>query len=132
MLDSISSRRFADVLVVGVAGRLDHDTSKAFGERVDALAQAMAPGTGAMVLDLANVDYISSSGLNALVMLFRQAKTRGQRVHVAALQPMVAEMFEISHLSLMTHVFPTTREAVAAVSSEAAAAFMVADTAPPK
>jgi hypothetical protein len=42
---------------------------------------------------------------------------------VAALQPMVAEIFQISHFNLVFQVFPTVREALGAVSADAAAAF---------
>jgi glucose-6-phosphate 1-dehydrogenase len=45
------------------------------------------------------------------------------RVVVAALQPMVAEIFAISHFNLVFQVFPGVREALASVSPEAAAAF---------
>ena len=36
---------------------------------------------------------------------------------------MVREIFEISHFNLVFQVFPTVRDALAAVSPEAAAAF---------
>ena len=53
----------------------------------------------------------------------RQAKAQHGRIYVAALQPMVAEIFEISHFNLVFQVFPTVREALAASSAEAALAF---------
>ena len=43
----------------------------------------------------------------------RQAKAQHGRIVVAALQPMVAEIFEISHFNLVFQVFPTVREALA-------------------
>ena len=45
------------------------------------------------------------------------------RILVADLQPMVAEIFEISHFGLLFEVVATVREALAAVSEEALAAF---------
>jgi anti-anti-sigma regulatory factor len=53
----------------------------------------------------------------------REAKAQQARIFVAALQPMVEEIFEISHFNLVFQVFPTVREALAAVSPEAAAAY---------
>jgi len=51
------------------------------------------------------------------------AKTQKGRIFVAALQPMVAEIFEISHFNLVFQVFGSVKEALAAVSADAVAAF---------
>jgi anti-anti-sigma regulatory factor len=53
----------------------------------------------------------------------RQAKAQSGRIYVAALQPMVREIFEISHFNLVFQVFPSVREALGAVSTEASTAF---------
>lgn len=51
-----------------------------------------------------------------------QAKAQHGRFLVAQLQPMVAEIFEISHFNLEFRKFPTMRHAVAADRAEALAA----------
>jgi anti-anti-sigma regulatory factor len=53
----------------------------------------------------------------------RQAKAQQGRILVAALQPVVAEIFAISHFNLVFEIFPTVRDALAAASTEAVAAF---------
>ena len=53
----------------------------------------------------------------------REAKALQARIYVAQLQPMVDEIFGISHFNLVFQVFPTVRDALAAVSPEAAAAY---------
>jgi anti-anti-sigma regulatory factor len=53
----------------------------------------------------------------------RQAKSHQAKIAVSALQPMVAEIFQISHFNLVFQVFPTVREALAALSGAAAAVF---------
>ena len=82
-----------------------------------------AHGGGAIVLDLSALEYVSSAGLRCFMLASRQAKAQHGRIFVAALQPMVSEIFEISHFNLVFQVFPTVREAVGAVSTEAATAF---------
>jgi anti-anti-sigma regulatory factor len=42
---------------------------------------------------------------------------------VAAMQPVVAEIFQISRFNLVFEVFPTLREALVSVSPQAAEAF---------
>ena len=120
---NVSSRRFANAIVVHVAGRLDQDTCEAFRAQLMEFVDTAARGGGAIVLDLSSLEYVSSAGLRCFMLASRQAKAQHGRIFVAALQPMVAEIFEISHFNLVFQVFPTLREAIAAVSSEAAAAF---------
>ena len=120
---NVTSRRFANAVVVLAAGRLDQDTCEAFrGDLLKYVEEAAHDG-GAIVLDLSSLEYVSSAGLRCFMLASRQAKAQHGRIFVAALQPMVAEIFQISHFNLVFQVFPTVREAVAAVSADAAAAF---------
>jgi anti-sigma B factor antagonist/stage II sporulation protein AA (anti-sigma F factor antagonist) len=122
----VTAQRFADALVVQVEGRLDHDTSPEFSSRLGPMVEEGRREGGAIVLDFAALDYISSSGLSSLIAATRQSKPRQHRLYVAALQPLVLEMFEISHLNLLLEVFPTVREALGRVSPQAVAAFDLA------
>jgi len=120
---NVTSRRFANAVVVLAAGRLDQDTCEAFrGDLLKYVEEAAHDG-GAIVLDLSSLEYVSSAGLRCFMLASRQAKAQHGRIFVAALQPMVAEIFQISHFNLVFQVFPSVRDAVAAVSAEAAAAF---------
>ena len=76
-----------------------------------------------MVLDLAELDYISSAGLRCFMLASRHAKGKGGRIFVAAMQPMVGEIFRISHFNQLFQDFATVREALAVSSVEAATAF---------
>jgi len=120
---NVTSRRFANAVVVHAAGRLDQDTCEAFRADLLKYVEEAASGGGAIVLDLSALEYVSSAGLRCLMLASRQAKAQHGRIFVAALQPMVAEIFQISHFNLVFQVFPSVGDAVAAVSAEAAAAF---------
>jgi anti-anti-sigma factor len=120
---ALQVRNFANAIVVAVAGRLDQDNCDAFRADLMAHVERSARNGGTVVLDLAGLEYVSSAGLRCFMLASREAKSRGGRIFVAALQPMVAEIFEISHFTLLFQVFPAVREALAAASSEAAAAF---------
>jgi anti-anti-sigma factor len=119
---NVTSRRYANAVVVKVCGRLDQDTCDAFSEQQVGFVEAAARG-GAVVLDLSGLEYVSSAGLRCFMLASRQAKARQARILVAALQPMVAEIFAISHFDLVFQVFASVREALATVSGEATAAF---------
>jgi anti-anti-sigma factor len=119
---NVTSRRFANAVVLRAEGRLDQDTCVSFTtdlmKRVDEAA-----GGGTVVLDLSGLEYVSSAGLRCFMLASRQAKAHHGKIVVAALQPMVKEIFEISHFNLVFQVFPTVRESLAAMSPDAVAAF---------
>lgn len=115
----VSSRRYNDVVVAVPAGRVDHASA-------DALQHALAPtvaGDAALVLDFTDVDYISSVGLRVLMMASKQVRARQARIAVVALQPVVREIFEIARFQHVVEVFASVREALAALSPAALAAF---------
>ena len=120
---NVTSRRFANAVVVRAAGRLDQDTCEAF--RTDLLKyvdEAVSDG-GGIVLDLSGLEYVSSAGLRCFIIASRQVKAKQGRILVAQMQPIVAEIFAISHFNLLFEVFPTVKAALDAVSREAASAF---------
>jgi len=116
-------RRYASAAVLQVSGRLDQDTCEAFRVELMKRVEEAAREGGSVVLDLSELEYISSAGLRCFMLASREAKAQQARICVASLQPMVAEIFEISHFNLVFQVFPSVRDALAAVSPEAAAAY---------
>jgi anti-sigma B factor antagonist/stage II sporulation protein AA (anti-sigma F factor antagonist) len=116
----IQERRLADVTVLTATGRLDQDTSAGFQARLVGLFESAA---GAKVaLDFAGLDYISSVGLRALMVAAKKAKANGGAIAVAALTPVVREIFEISRFTFVVPVFADLRAALASMSAGAAAA----------
>ena len=65
------------------------------------------------MLDLGGVDYIASIGLRVLMLASRQARAQGGTIAVAALQPLVREIFEISKFTLVFPCFASVAEALA-------------------
>jgi len=120
---NVSARHFANAVVLHVTGRLDQDTCEGFRGDLAKHVETSARDGGAIILDLSELEYVSSAGLRCFMLASRQAKAQHGRIFVAALQPMVAEIFQISHFNLVFQVFPSVGDAVAAVSAEAAAAF---------
>jgi anti-anti-sigma factor len=116
---AITSHRRGDALVVVIRGRLDHDTSKAFSDEITRLGEMPEHDAVAFVLDLSGLEYISSSGLHGFIVASRNAKARRRRLYAAGAQPIVAEMFEISHLNLVIPVVPSVEEAVTMASNQA-------------
>jgi anti-sigma B factor antagonist len=118
----ITERTYADTLVLSPAGRLDHNSCDAFEAALKPLVERASAGH-ALVLDLSALDYVSSAGLRLLMLAGKQARAQGGRVMIAAMQPLVAEIFYISRFTMLFEIHPGLREALTAASPEAAAAF---------
>src|SRR5262245_15136719 len=119
----LSPRRLADTLVLKPAGRIDHANADAFQTKLMPVLAQCAAGKDRLVFDFSGVDYISSAGLRVLMLAAKQAKAQGGFLAVAAVQPTVQEILEISKFTLLLRLMPTVREAVAAASPAALAAF---------
>ena len=118
-----SSRQFADVVVVAPAGRIDHAAAGELERALTPLLPQAGSGTKGLILDFAGVDYISSIGLRVLMIAAKHARAHASRIAVTTLQPVVAEIFAISRFDNVVEVFPAVRDALAAFSAPALAAF---------
>lgn len=101
------TREQAGVLIVSVSGRIDHNVSEEFTQALDPLLAACAQGRPSLLLDFSGVDYISSAGLRVLMMASRRAKAQQGVFAIAALQPMVQEVFAISRFNLIVPCYAT-------------------------
>ena len=120
---NVAARRYANALVLRVHGRLDQDTCEDFRAELATLIERVTREKAILVLDLSELEYVSSAGLRCFVMASRQMKSRQGRIVLASLQPMVAEIFSISHFDQVFEVYPSVAAALDATSREAAAAF---------
>jgi anti-anti-sigma factor len=115
------SRHFGSIAVATPAGRLDHSAAAEFEQAM--LPLAGDKQTSGLVMDFAAVDYISSVGLRVLMLTAKAARARKARIAAVALQPIVAEVFAISRFDSVFEMFPTVRDALAAMSPDALAAY---------
>jgi anti-anti-sigma factor len=116
-------------LVLVLEGRLDHETTPEFREEILGSVRQAAADELTIVLDLAHLEYLSSPGLNALIIASRAARKEGVNIYAAGLQTMVRETWEISHLTLLVQIFPVMEEALGVVSDAAAQAYAARKTA---
>ena len=118
----VKQKRFADVVVVSIAGRVDHGTAEDLRAALTAPLARCAAGQDHLVLDFAGVEYISSAGLRVLMLASKQVKTQQGFLALAAVQPLVKEILEISKFTLILRTEPTVRDAVSAASAAGRAA----------
>lgn len=118
----ITSRAYADVVVVAPAGRIDYAAAADFERALIPLLDPAAGSSAGLVLDFQRVAYISSAGLRVLMIAGKAMRAREARIAVAALQPVVAQILTISRFDAVVEIFPTLAAALAAISPPAAAA----------
>ena len=119
----LSHHIYGAARVLAPKGRLDHDNCEAFQADLKPHAEACAREGSALVLDLSGMEYVSSAGLRCLMIAARESKSRAGRILVAAMQPVVAEIFQISRFNMLFDIHPGVREALVAVSPSAVAAY---------
>lgn len=64
-----------------------------------------------LIIDFANVSFVDSSGLGALLSAVRVASRNGGQIRVAGLCPDVLATFELARLNRVFDIYPTEREA---------------------
>ena len=117
------AQEIANVILVRVAGRIDHTTAQAFENALLPLLDGCSGEGKKALLDLSGVVYMSSAGLRVLILAAKQCGKQYGQIVVAALQHLLREVFRIGRLDMVFKVFKTVREGLEVISPAAAAAY---------
>lgn len=99
----ISETKCGTTLVIMPSGRLNADSAQVFQECV--LAR-IAAGEACVLLDLAELEYISSAGLRSLLIATKRAQAADGRLAVCGLTASVDEVFRTSGFDGILEVHP--------------------------
>ena len=99
-----------DVTVVALTGRitLGEGTSRLR----DAVRQALDRGRNKLVLNLAEVMYVDSSGLGELVHALTSVRRGGGQLKLSNLQALMRDLIQVTRLYSVFEVFPDEESAV--------------------
>jgi anti-anti-sigma factor len=111
---NISQERQGDTLIVAAAGRVDGSNSQEFQQAIEGVID---DNDRAVVLQLKQLSYISSSGLRVMLMVARMLQKRGTKFALCELTESIREVFEISGFDRIISVHDTESAAVAAVAA---------------
>ena len=120
---NIASRTYGDVILVEPTGRIDYAAGAEFEQVVLPLVEPAAGSGAGLVFDLQGVPYISSVGLRVFLIAAKMLRSRGARIAVVNMQPVVEQIMSISRFDKIVEIFPTVIDALAALSSDAVAAY---------
>ena len=99
-----SVRRAGDAVVLVVRGEVDLHNSPAL--RTDILKQLADPAVRRLVLNLAAVPYMDSSGIAVFVEALQKLRRVGGKVCLTDLQPRVKGLLEIARLDTIFSICP--------------------------
>jgi len=102
------------ITVVTLFGELDSRTAPIVQERLLDLPSPEAR----VLLDMSGVNYISSAGLRALLMLYRRMATSDGRVALVGLTESIRDVMTITGFLDFFAAYDTLPEGVAALSSD--------------
>lgn len=112
---NVSSEKQDNVTIAKASGRLDFGSASAFQTAMEStFATENAPGEG-VVVDCAELEYVSSAGLRVFLICARLAKQQNMGFAVCNLSPLVMEVFEISGFGNVLTICEDVPTAIAAV-----------------
>lgn len=109
----IHDERVGDTCVVTAKGRLDGGTSAAFAEKVSGLIAGSNPK---LLIDFSGVDFVTSAGLRAVLLLVKKVKAAGGSFALCEVQASVREVLEITGFTGMFSIHGARAEAIAALA----------------
>ena len=95
--------------VVQLQGKVDATSAPSVEQ---ALIGVIDQGEKKLVIDCASLDFISSAGLRSLLLAVKKMKSAGGAIALAALQPHVKEVFDISGFSALFVIHGSKADAI--------------------
>lgn len=105
---SATSRQGRVGTVIEVAGDLDMSSTPQLRDRLHELTQG---GARVVVVDLAGVGFMDSSGLGALVVAYKSLRERDGWLGVAGASPSVRRVFSITSVDRVIPLFDSVADA---------------------
>jgi anti-anti-sigma factor len=118
---AVTSRENAGITFVKMQGSLSATTAE---QGLQEMKKIVDSGAKKVVVNLADVDYISSGGIRVLILSSKQLHNVHGEMKIAAAKGMVKEALEAGGFNLLTRVYGETNQ-LCNTEEEAAAAFKI-------
>jgi anti-anti-sigma factor len=116
---TVTSRENAGITFVKMHGSLSSTTAE---QGLQEMKKIVDSGAKKVVINLADVDYISSGGIRVLILACKQLNNVQGEMKIAAAKGMVKEALEAGGFNLLTRVYGENNQ-LCNTEEEAAAAF---------
>ncbi len=105
----LTKREESGVVILEISGRLDLSSGGILKEEIKKYIENEKTS---IHLNLANVEFVNSSGLGALVSIMKEIRLHKGRLTLSDLADYVHEIFDITQLSHIFEIFPSEKEAI--------------------
>nr|WP_042186762.1 STAS domain-containing protein [Kibdelosporangium sp. MJ126-NF4]CEL17532.1 hypothetical protein [Kibdelosporangium sp. MJ126-NF4]CTQ91242.1 hypothetical protein [Kibdelosporangium sp. MJ126-NF4] len=105
-----ATERHEQTMVVHFVGEIDVDTQQTFEEAVRVGLASVAP---VVILDLAKVTFLGSTGLRVLVTAHNETLDAGRALRLVHGSSVVHRVLEITGLEQVLDLYPAVKEALA-------------------
>ncbi|MBN2355431.1 STAS domain-containing protein [candidate division KSB1 bacterium] len=106
----IKEEKQSDILILNIAGRIDANTSPALEQK---MAEVVDRGEKYIVIDLAEVDYISSAGLRVFFSYLQKLNEVEGKLCYSGASEKIEELLDIVGFLSVFSLFKTKEDAVA-------------------
>ena len=107
----VAEHEIDGVTVIALKGRMDSNTSGG----LEPVLYDRAGSCKAVVIDLKNVEYVSSAGLRVLLKTAKISRAGEKRMALAALNPQVLEVFDVSGFTAIFEIFDDADKAASGI-----------------
>jgi len=105
----ISEDRKADAVILALSGKLDAMTAKTFEDKILGVINS---GTQRLVVDLSQLEYVSSSGLRVLLLAAKRLQGTDGKIVLCALKDQIRQVFDLAGFSSILSIYGSRDEAI--------------------
>jgi anti-anti-sigma factor len=105
----MSEERKADAVVLALSGRLDATSAKTFEDRILGVINS---GTQRLVVDLSQLEYVSSSGLRVFLLAAKRLQPTNGKMSLCGLQDHIRQVFDLAGFSSILSIYGSRDEAI--------------------
>ena len=104
----IQKEKINDILIFSLNGRFDSNTFREFEKEI---FNEIEKRSYFIILNLEQLDYISSAGLRAILRVTKSLKNFAGKLVICSIPDSIAEIFEISGFNFFLKIAPNLEEA---------------------
>jgi anti-sigma B factor antagonist len=98
----ITEKKSADISILGLTGRLDAYSATEVEKKFDTVIEG---GCVKLVLNLAGLEYISSSGLRVFLSQLKKVRKQRGDIKLVCMKPNIKEVFDIAGFTQLFNIF---------------------------
>ncbi len=110
----VTIRQKDGVLIAELTGKLDTSTS---GSAQDKLVQCVKDGETKIILNLKDLEYVSSAGLRVILVISKLLQSNKGEFRLCSPNEIVEEVLQISGFNSLLRIFDTEQDAIDSINT---------------